>query len=151
LISPRNDLLLRIEQPILVLTMKRNIYKSKNYFFSVKLCSLVQLLIVVFGLLTIMEFGNMMDQSHFPGSGIELDRYDEGNNTDLIWDNFKDGYFLDVVDKGRDDENASECSNFITQTQLSGATSGILRCQGTANAQKIQNCSNDMCVFLIIA
>ena len=56
-----------------------------------------------------------------------------------------------VVDKGRDDENASECSNFITQTQLSGATSGILRCQGTVNAQKIQNCSNDMCVFLIIA
>ena len=87
----------------------------------------------------------MMDQSHFPGSGIELDRYDEGNNTDLIWDNFN------VVDKGRDDENASECSNFITQTQLSGATSGILRCQGTANAQKIQNCSNDMCFFLIIA
>ena len=94
----------------------------------------------------------MMDQSHFPGSGIELDRYDEGNNTDLIWDNFKDNrHPRHVVDKGRDDENASECSNFITQTQLSGATSGILRCQGTANAQKIQNCSNDMCFFLINA
>ena len=108
-------------------------YKSCQTYTAVAR-SVVQLLIVVFGLLTIMEFGNMMDQSHFPGSGIELDRYDQGNDTDLIWDSFTDGYFLDVVDKGLDNENASECSNFITQTQLSGATSGILLCQGTANA-----------------
>jgi|TARA_B110000208_G_C11778308_1_gene432892 hypothetical protein len=96
--------------------------------------SVVHLLIVVFGLLTIMEFGNMMDKSHFPGSGIQLDRYDEGNNTDLLWDSFKDGYFLEVVDLGQNDENASECSNFITQKELNVSSEGILLCQGTANA-----------------
>ena len=95
--------------------------------------SVVQLLIVAFGLLTIMEFGNMMDNSHFPGAGIKLDRYDEGNNTDLLWDSFKEGYFLEVVDQGFNNINASECSNFITQADLNVTSNGVLLCQGTTN------------------
>jgi len=95
--------------------------------------SVVQLLIVAFGLLTIMEFGTMMDNSHFPGAGIKLDRYDEGNNTDLLWDSFKEGYFLEIVDQGLNNENASECSNFITQADLNVTSNGVLLCQGTTN------------------
>lgn len=94
--------------------------------------SIVQLMIVAFSLLSIMEFGNMMDSSHFPGSNIKLDRYDQGNNTDLLWDSFKDGFFLEVVDQGLNDENASECSNFITPSDLPTPYKQL--CQGTANA-----------------
>jgi hypothetical protein len=94
--------------------------------------SIVQLIIVAFSLLSIMEFGNMMDASSFPGSNIQLDRYDQGNNTDLLWDSFKDGYFLEVVDQGRHDENASECSNFITPSDLPTPYKQL--CKGTANA-----------------
>jgi len=105
-------------------------YKACQTYTSIAR-SVVQLLIVAFGLLSIMEFGNMMDNSHFPGAGIQLDRYDKGNNTDLIWDSFKDGYFLEVVGEGKNDENASECSNFITPSDL--PTTYKQLCQGTTN------------------
>tara|TARA_B110001450_G_scaffold211845_1_gene203598 strand:+ start:1638 stop:2891 length:1254 start_codon:yes stop_codon:yes gene_type:complete len=107
-------------------------YKSCQTYTAVAR-SVVQLLIVVFGLLTIMEFGTMMDNSHFPGAGIKLDRYDEGNNTDLLWDSFKEGYFLEIVDQGFNNINASECSNFITQADLNVTSNGVLLCQGTTN------------------
>lgn len=98
--------------------------------------SVVTLLIAVVSLLTLMQFGQMMDDSHFPGAGIRLAKYENGLKNGTLIDDMRDGYVLeDPVDFGSDNANASECSNFITPSDL--PTTHKQLCQGTTNETQV--------------
>ena len=98
--------------------------------------SVVTLLIVVVSLLTLMQFGTMMDDSHFPGAGIRLAKHATGLKNGTLIDDMRDGYVLeDPVDFGSDNENASECSNFIMPSDL--PTTHKQLCQGTTNETQV--------------
>ena len=95
--------------------------------------SIVTVAIIVFSLLTLMQFGVMMDESQFPGSEIALERWDANKpfkDQDFI-DDLRDGtYAENPRNAGLNTTNVSECSNFVRPEE-------VHLCQGTGNQTQV--------------
>lgn len=95
--------------------------------------SIVTVAIIVFSLLTLMQFGVMMDESQFPGSEIALERWDANKpfKNGTIIDDLRDGYVLEYPrNAGLNTTNVSECSNFVRPEE-------VHLCQGTGNQTQV--------------
>ena len=95
--------------------------------------SIVTVAIIVFSLLTLMQFGVMMDESQFPGSEIALERWDANKpfKNGTVIDDLRDGYVLEYPrNAGLNTTNVSECSNFVRPEE-------VHLCQGTGNQTQV--------------